>query len=107
MNAAATHGLLVDDDPLYLRTLQRTLARRGIEAVTATDISSAMQLARQVAASVLIMLVSGCRGCGISKSQVQHQLGAARTRHAGQDALVGSALFVAEHVVAVVGLAAH
>ena len=27
MNAAATHGLLVDDDPLYLRTLQRTLAR--------------------------------------------------------------------------------
>ena len=47
MNAAATHGLLVDDDPLYLRTLQRTLARRGIEAITATDISSAMQLATQ------------------------------------------------------------
>ena len=47
MNAPATHGLLVDDDPLYLRTLQRTLARRGIEAITATDISSALQLATQ------------------------------------------------------------
>ena len=41
MNAPATHGLLVDDDPLYLRTLQRTLARRGIEAITGTKISSA------------------------------------------------------------------
>ncbi|MET0291367.1 MAG: two-component system response regulator, partial [Steroidobacteraceae bacterium] len=26
-------GLLVDDDPLYLRTLQRSLSRRGIETV--------------------------------------------------------------------------
>lgn len=47
MNAPATHGLLVDDDPLYLRTLQRTLARRGIEANTATDIGSALQQATQ------------------------------------------------------------
>ncbi|MEN5207527.1 response regulator transcription factor [Stenotrophomonas terrae] len=47
MNAPATHGLLVDDDPLYLRTLQRTLARRGIEAITATDTISALQQATQ------------------------------------------------------------
>lgn len=45
MNAPATHGLLVDDDPLYLRTLQRTLARRGIETLTANDVSSALQAA--------------------------------------------------------------
>ncbi|NEL80533.1 MAG: two-component system response regulator, partial [Xanthomonas perforans] len=29
-------GLLVDDDTLYLRTLQRSLARRGVETLTAT-----------------------------------------------------------------------
>lgn len=40
-----TSGLLVDDDPLYLRTLQRSLARRGIETATAADIDSALQLA--------------------------------------------------------------
>ncbi|TWI10612.1 response regulator transcription factor [Aerolutibacter ruishenii] len=39
-------GLLVDDDALYLRTLQRSLARRGIEADTALDIDSALALAR-------------------------------------------------------------
>lgn len=39
-------GLLVDDDALYLRTLQRSLARRGIEADTALDIESALVLAR-------------------------------------------------------------
>ncbi|KGM56048.1 chemotaxis protein CheY [Lysobacter daejeonensis GH1-9] len=39
-------GLLVDDDALYLRTLQRSLARRGIEAETALDIESALALAR-------------------------------------------------------------
>ena len=47
MTAPASHGLLVDDDPLYLRTLQRTLARRDIEALTATDTQSALQLATQ------------------------------------------------------------
>lgn len=39
-------GLLVDDDALYLRTLQRSLARRGIVADTALDIESALGLAR-------------------------------------------------------------
>lgn len=39
-------GLLVDDDALYLRTLQRSLAKRGIEADTAVDIASALALAR-------------------------------------------------------------
>ncbi|WP_421570783.1 response regulator transcription factor [Stenotrophomonas sp. PD6] len=44
---AASHGLLVDDDELYLRTLQRSLARKGLETVTASDIASALMLARQ------------------------------------------------------------
>ena len=39
-------GLLVDDDALYLRTLQRSLMRRGIEADTAVDIASALAMAR-------------------------------------------------------------
>lgn len=39
-------GLLVDDDALYLRTLQRSFARRGIETETAMDIDSALALAR-------------------------------------------------------------
>jgi len=44
---AASHGLLVDDDELYLRTLQRSLGRKGLETVTASDIASALLLARQ------------------------------------------------------------
>lgn len=39
-------GLLVDDDALFLRTLQRSLQRREIEAVTAVDIESALAAAR-------------------------------------------------------------
>ncbi len=30
-------GLLVDDDPLYLRTLQRSLQKRGIESAMALN----------------------------------------------------------------------
>lgn len=41
----SAHGLLVDDDPLYLRTLQRSLARREIETVTAHDIAGALEQA--------------------------------------------------------------
>lgn len=40
------NGLLVDDDALYLRTLRRSLARRGIEAETAIDTTSALAIAR-------------------------------------------------------------
>ncbi|CAD1791112.1 DNA-binding response regulator [Xanthomonas arboricola pv. juglandis] len=39
-------GLLVDDDTLYLRTLQRSLARRGVDTLTATDAASALSTAR-------------------------------------------------------------
>ncbi|WP_426806064.1 response regulator, partial [Stenotrophomonas sp. SrG] len=39
--------MLVDDDELYLRTLQRCLARKGLETVTASEIASALVLARQ------------------------------------------------------------
>jgi len=40
-------GLLVDDDALFLRTLQRALERRGIQADTAVDSASALELARR------------------------------------------------------------
>ena len=39
-------GLLVDDDALFVQTLQRSLQRRGIEAVTAGDVESALIAAR-------------------------------------------------------------
>jgi two-component system response regulator RegA len=41
------NGLLVDDDALFLRTLQRALERRGISAGAATESATALQLARQ------------------------------------------------------------
>lgn len=41
-------GLLVDDDTLYVKTLQRSLARRGVETVIAIDAMAALSLARQV-----------------------------------------------------------
>jgi two-component system, response regulator RegA len=50
MNAPSTPrhlGLLVDDDELYLRTLQRSLQRRGLEVVTAQTIDDALCIARQ------------------------------------------------------------
>jgi two-component system, response regulator RegA len=39
-------GLLVDDDALFLRTLQRALARRGIEADTAENTTDALAAAK-------------------------------------------------------------
>ena len=38
-------GLLVDDDELYLRTLQRTLQKRGLQSCIATNVADALQLA--------------------------------------------------------------
>ena len=38
-------GLLVDDDPLYLRTLQRSLLRHGIETVSAPNAATALVIA--------------------------------------------------------------
>lgn len=38
-------GLLVDDDALYLRALQRALSRRGIESATAQSAAEALRLA--------------------------------------------------------------
>jgi two-component system, response regulator RegA len=40
-------GLLVDDDSLYLRTLQRSLAKRGVQTVTAANAADAVQLAAE------------------------------------------------------------
>ena len=39
-------GLLVDDDALFVQTLQRSLQRRGVESVTASDAESALAAAR-------------------------------------------------------------
>jgi len=56
----ASHGLLVDADELYLRTLPRSLARKGLETVTASATASALLLARQQPpASALIDLKLG------------------------------------------------
>ncbi|HYG06721.1 MAG TPA: response regulator transcription factor [Stenotrophomonas sp.] len=43
----ALRGLLVDDDALYLRTLQRSLGRHGVETLTASDAASALAVARE------------------------------------------------------------
>lgn len=45
--AQADVGLLVDDNSLYLSTLQRSLARRGIDTVIAQDVEQALAVARE------------------------------------------------------------
>jgi two-component system response regulator RegA len=40
-------GLLVDDNLLYVQTLQRSLARRGLETVFAQHAAQALELARE------------------------------------------------------------
>ncbi len=42
-------GLLIDDDELYVRTLQRSLSRRGLETRTATGIAEALRVAERSA----------------------------------------------------------
>lgn len=42
------NGLLIDDDELYARTLQRSLARRGIDTRIALDAGQALALAREL-----------------------------------------------------------
>lgn len=39
-------GLLVDDNALYLATLQRSLAKRGLQTLLAGDIAQALEVAR-------------------------------------------------------------
>ncbi|MCL7713905.1 response regulator transcription factor [Stenotrophomonas mori] len=60
MTAPSLCGLLVDDDPLYLRTLQRSLARREIQTDTAHDLAGALEQAtRSPPAFALIDLKLG------------------------------------------------
>jgi two-component system response regulator RegA len=40
-----TNGLLVDDDSLYLQTLQRSLQKRGLTTFTATNVAEALEIA--------------------------------------------------------------
>jgi two-component system, response regulator RegA len=44
-----TTGLLVDDDALYLQTLQRSLLKRGLHTFTATNRRDALRLATEEA----------------------------------------------------------
>jgi two-component system, response regulator RegA len=46
LDATKLKGLLVDDDALFLRTLQRSLQKRGISVVTAADSATACAQAR-------------------------------------------------------------
>lgn len=46
-DAVRTIGLLVDDNLLYLQTLQRALRKRGFDTVCAQDRDGALALARQ------------------------------------------------------------
>lgn len=54
-HSAAKIGLLVDDDTLYLRTLQRSLGRRAVDTVTATDAVSALTAARSALPSFALL----------------------------------------------------
>lgn len=56
----AKQGLLVDDDALYLQTLQRSLQKRGIPSITATTALDALRIAStQMLAFALIDLRLG------------------------------------------------
>ena len=52
-------GLLIDDDELYVRTLQRSLSRRGLETRTATGIAEALRVAEIRPAFALVDLRLG------------------------------------------------
>src|SRR5690606_12100341 len=41
-------GLLIDDDEIYVRTLQRSLARHGLETRIATSIAEVMRVAEEI-----------------------------------------------------------
>ncbi|ARP96747.1 response regulator transcription factor [Bordetella genomosp. 13] len=47
MNSPGT-GLLIDDDELYLRTLQRSLARHGLETRIACSVGEALRVAEEM-----------------------------------------------------------
>ncbi len=56
----APTGLLVDDDPLFLKTLQRSLHKRGVDAIMATSVGDALeQSTRQPLGFALIDLRIG------------------------------------------------
>lgn len=67
-------GLLVDDDPLYLRTLQRSLARRGIQTTTATDSEQALALARQTLPAFVLLDLKLGNDSGLNLIQPLRQL---------------------------------
>lgn len=48
-------GLLVDDDPVFLRTLQRSLARRDVMAEAASSAPEALEMARRHAPDFAVL----------------------------------------------------
>jgi two-component system response regulator RegA len=64
-NTLALNGLLVDDDPLYLQTLQRSLQRRGITAAIAKDSEEALAAARAQCPDFALIDLKLGRGSGL------------------------------------------
>jgi len=58
-------GLLVDDDALFLKTLQRSLARHGMETVTAADPAQALAAAQAQAFDFAIVDLKIGRDSGL------------------------------------------
>ena len=58
-------GLLVDDDELYARTLQRSLARKGIETEIALDAASALARVSCARTGVSIRRAARTEGEGV------------------------------------------
>ncbi|MEL6079020.1 two-component system response regulator, partial [Stenotrophomonas maltophilia] len=70
----------VDADELYLRTLQRSLARTGLETQSAQDAASALALARQHPPAFALSDLKLGSDSGRALSQPLRALRAARRR---------------------------
>jgi two-component system response regulator RegA len=64
--SAATHGLLVDDDALFLAALRRSLQRRGLETLTAQTAAEALALAREAPPAFAILDLRLAEESGLS-----------------------------------------
>lgn len=70
------NGLLVDDDALYAQTLQRSLARRGVDLRLAHDGASALALARAQRPDFVLLDLKLGRESGLTLIEPLRELGA-------------------------------
>lgn len=70
------NGLLVDDDVLYAQTLQRSLARRGVELRIAHDAISALARARERPPDFVLLDLKLGRDSGLGLIEPLRELGA-------------------------------